>query len=66
MPLLLPFLAYGATALGGAFLGSQIDDGFEKPVTVIQDNSKMPWYVMLAIYGVVALIAWQLIRKVIK
>lgn len=63
MPFLIPALIAGASALGGMFIGSQIDDGFEKPVTVVQDNSKMPWYVTLVIWGIIALIAWRFIKK---
>ena len=61
MPLLfaLPALA----ALGGLFVGSQIDDATEKPVTVVNDQSKAPWWINYVVIGVVAFILWKTVGK---
>ena len=71
MPLLIPLLFGASTLVGGMFIGSQIDDGIEsaasKPVTIVQDQSKMPWYVTLAIWAVIAFLAYNFItKKVLK
>ena len=65
----MPFLIWPAMALlGGLFVGSQVDNAVQSAASgpAVVDNSKMPWYVTLAIWAVVALIAWQFLKKAIK
>jgi len=65
MPLffLLPLIG-----LGGLFVGSQVDNAVQSAAAAPQiiDQSKAPWWVPYAIAAVVALIAWQIIKKGLK
>ncbi len=65
MPLLIPVVI---AALGGLFVGGQVDNAVQsaasKPSVI--DNSRLPWYVMLAIYAVVGLIIFKIAKKYLK
>ena len=65
MPLLFLLPLIG---LGGAFVGAQVDNAVQSKAAAPQviDNSKMPWYITLAIWAVVGLIAFQLIKRILK
>ena len=65
---MFPLVPLLIASLGGLFVGSQVDNAVQASASkpAIIDNSKMPWYVTLAICAVVALIAWQFIKKAIK
>lgn len=65
MPLfIIPLIA----GLGGLFVGSQVDNAVQASASkpAIIDNSKMPWFVTLAIWAVVALIVWHFAKRLLK
>lgn len=66
MPLLL--LGGLATLLGGAFLGSQIDDAIDKPTTVVGGGTKQPMPIeyrfIVAVGGATAV--YFLVKKYVK
>lgn len=67
MPLLL--LGGLATLLGGAFVGSQIDDAIDKntqPVGGGVTNQPMPYYVTIPLVVVGATAAYFITKKLIK
>ena len=65
MPLLFLLPLVG---LGGLFVGSQVDNAVQAKASApaIIDNSKMPWYVTLAIWAVVMLIMWHFAKRWLK
>ena len=68
MPLLLavPLI----TGLAGLFFGSQVENKLNNPTTPpaggIQDQSKMPWYITLALIIVGAIAVLWIVKKVLK
>jgi uncharacterized membrane protein YoaK (UPF0700 family) len=65
MPLLFLLPLIG---LGGAFVGAQVDNAVQSAAAAPQvvDESKMPWYVSLAIWAVVGYIAFKILKKAVK
>jgi len=61
----MPLLWLGITALGGLFVGSQVDNAVQSAAAAPQivDQSKAPWWVQYVIIGVVALILWNVVGK---
>ena len=64
----MPLIPLLLATFGGLFVGSQVDNAVQSKMAAPQvvDNSKMPWYVTLAIVVIVGLIAWQFIKKAVK
>ncbi len=65
MPLfIIPIMA----ALGGLFVGSQVDNAVQSSASrpAIIDQSKMPWYVMVALAAVAAFILFKVFKKYLK
>jgi len=64
----MPLLWLAITGLGGLFVGSQVDNAVQSAAAAPQivDQSKAPWWIPYVIAAIVALIAWQLLKKGLK